>query len=105
MEAKLVAIKWNRTSWLELNPADNSVVIRSTDNSGNPISTSTTVFLPAEAVIDSGSTVSVTFTSLGRNQSVGGTTIPLNFPRTSQCRDINVSASGKVTVVACTLDP
>ncbi len=101
MEAKLLAIKWNRLCWLELDPNDNSVVIRTNDAGGSPISLTAKRFLSPETTIDSGSILSVSFTSLGRNQSASSTTIPLKFPMIEQCKEVKVSPLGKVSVLQC----
>jgi prepilin-type N-terminal cleavage/methylation domain-containing protein len=101
MEARLAAIKRNQTAWLEVNPADNSLKVRSTNPGGNPITLGTPLYLPEGTVIDSNTTVSTNFTSLGRIRSGSSTTTRLTFSNITQCKDIKVSNSGKISIKDC----
>jgi prepilin-type N-terminal cleavage/methylation domain-containing protein len=100
-EARLTAIKRNRPVWLKADPANNSLNIESTDDSGNVITVSPPMFLPDDTSIASGSPVVTTFTSLGRVQSGSTTKTSLNFPAISRCNEIQVSSVGKISVASC----
>jgi Tfp pilus assembly protein FimT len=100
-EARLTAIKRNRTVWLKADPANNSLNIESTNDSGNVISVSSPMYLPDGTVIESVSPVLIKFTSLGRIQSGSTTKTPLKFSAVNKCKEIKVSSIGKVSIASC----
>jgi prepilin-type N-terminal cleavage/methylation domain-containing protein len=100
-EARLTAIKYNRPAWLEINSANKTFEVWTTDANNKPIRTRLAVSLPSDVTIASGSPTRIAFNSLGRNQSNSNVVVKFHLVKTNFCKAINVSAVGNIKVVAC----
>jgi prepilin-type N-terminal cleavage/methylation domain-containing protein len=100
-EARLTAIKNNRTSWLEINSTDRTLEIWTTNQNNQPIRTQFTVPVSEDVMIVSGSPNRVTFTSLGRNQANTDVSIKLKLSKTNFCKAITISVAGSITAATC----
>lgn len=98
-EAKITAIKRNQNASLRVNTTNRTLEVL--DASGNPISTTVVVPLPQDVSIASGSVTSVTFNSLGRNQSNSTTIIKFNISNPSSCKAMTISAVGRISLSGC----
>lgn len=100
-EARLTSIKRNKPVWMEADPRDNSLKLRSRNENNQVITVGPTVYLPKEAVIEGGKSVQTTFNSLGRLNpgSTSGTSV--SFPALRTCKRVKVLPNGKVKVKTC----
>lgn len=100
-ETRLMAIKYNRSTWLEINSADGMLEVWTTDQNNQPIRTKLPVPISSDVSIVSGSASRVTFNSLGRNQANSNTVVKFKLAKTSFCRSVTVSAVGNITLAPC----
>jgi len=101
-EARLAAIKYNRTVWLEIGGASGTFEVWTTDANNQPIQIKSGVSIPSDVSISAGSVSRVTFNSLGRNQANSNVSISLRLAANSSfCKTVAVSAVGHITVGAC----
>ena len=100
-ETRLMAIKYNRATWLEINSADGLLEVWTTDQNNQPIRTKLPVPISSDVSIVSGSASRVTFNSLGRNQANSNAVVKFKLAKTSFCRSVTVSAVGNITLAPC----
>src|SRR3712207_4298785 len=68
-EARFSAVKRNRSVWVSIDATTKSIEIWSTNDLGQPISLTNAVLLPRNIALKNPVNTTVTFTSLGRNQT------------------------------------
>ena len=96
MEARMDAIKRNRTSRLRIDIMEGTAQIRSTDNVGQPITVGFAELLPQNVVLEAADSIEISFDSMGR---VAGTqTVTILETYSSRRKTISVSPAGKITV-------
>lgn len=95
-ETRLAAIKRNRDTWLEINSANRTLTLKSTNDAGQQISLGLPTSLP-EGVQFNGAPASVAFTSLGRNRAAGNTQIKLKLTSANRNKTVSVSTTGNIT--------
>jgi prepilin-type N-terminal cleavage/methylation domain-containing protein len=98
-EARLTAIKRNRDSWLEINQANKTLTLKSTNDAGQQISLGYPTFLPEGIQFNGATPDSVIFTSLGRNRANGITQIKLKLAAANKNKTINIGITGNITTV------
>ena len=96
-EARLTAIKRNRDSWLEINQANKTLILKSTNDAGQQISLGYPTFLPEGIQFNGATPDSVVFTSLGRNRVNGNTQIKLKLTAANRNKTINIGITGNIT--------
>jgi Tfp pilus assembly protein FimT len=97
MEARMNAIKRNRTTWLLLDKTAKRSQIKSTNASSQVIDVSFPEQFPQGMILDSSESVEVRFDSMGR-LSGGTQTITLKDSNSGKRKDIRITPSGKITV-------
>lgn len=100
-EARLTAIKYNKSAWLEIDATNRKMEIWTTDQNNQPIRTKLAVPIPADVSIVSGSATRVTFNSLGRNQANTNVVVSMTLARTNFCKSVTVSAVGNINTKSC----
>jgi prepilin-type N-terminal cleavage/methylation domain-containing protein len=101
MEARMVAIKRNRRASVTFNASLNTLEISSINDSGQNVIIGSAISLPQDVTLLVSPTNSISFTSLGRNQSNNDTNITLTHTRANYCKTVAVSAVGKITTSNC----
>jgi prepilin-type N-terminal cleavage/methylation domain-containing protein len=96
-ETRLVAIKRNRDAWLEIDKANRTLILKSTNDAGQQISLGFPTYLPEGVQFNGATPNSVIFTSLGRNRAVGNTQIKLKLISANRHKTVNVGTTGNVT--------
>ncbi len=97
MEARMNAIKRNRTTSIKIDKTKRTAQIRSTNDMYQPIDVGFPERLSSGLVLDSLNSVEVNFDSMGRF-STGTQTITLKESNSNKRKDITISPSGKVSV-------
>ncbi|HEX8736121.1 MAG TPA: GspH/FimT family protein [Pyrinomonadaceae bacterium] len=101
-EARLAAIKYNRTVWLEIGGASGTFEVWTTNANNQPIQIKSGVSIPSDVSILSGTVSRVTFNSLGRNQANSSVSISFKLVTNSNfCKSVTVSAVGHITTAMC----
>lgn len=100
-EARINAIKRNRTTWLEINPVSRTVQVRSTDGAGATVNLGFPATLPEGVIFSNSDNMQITITSLGR-LSGASQTVTLRTARTAQSKSLTITPAGRVTVGAIT---
>ena len=98
-DARMSAIKRNRTTWLTLDRTAKTVQVRSTDDAGNPIDVGFPQKFPQAVNVNGTTSIDVSFDSLGRSSS-GTQTFTIVEASSNLRKDITVSPAGKVSVGA-----
>ena len=96
-EARLAAIKRNRDAWLEINEANRTLTLKSTNDAGQQISLGFPTRLPDGIQFNGTTPGSVVFSSLGRNRAGGNTQIKLKLAAANRYKTINVGTTGNIT--------
>jgi prepilin-type N-terminal cleavage/methylation domain-containing protein len=100
-EARLTAIKYNRSAWLEIDRSAKTFEVWTTDENNKSIRTKLAVAIPSNVAIDPGSPDRITFNSLGRNQANSNVIVKFSLAKTNFCKAVTVSAVGSIKVAAC----
>ncbi len=102
VDARLFAIKRNRPAWVTVDGNSRNIEIWSTNDAGQTISLAAAVPIPQNVVLKNVQTVTFTYTSLGRNQLNGNTSLALMLSNsTSNCKALTVTIAGKTTLTQC----
>lgn len=96
-EARLSAIKRNRNTWLEINAANRTLTLKSTNDAGQQISLGFPTYLPEGVQFNGVPPTSVIFTSLGRNRANANTQIALKLTAANRNKTISVGITGNIT--------
>lgn len=99
MDARMYAVKHNRTAWLRIDPTNRTTQLQTTNAAGNTISLKSAELLPSELRLTATTPVEFRFDSLGRlpggNQTA---TFQTGSSGSSKTKSISVSPAGKITV-------
>jgi prepilin-type N-terminal cleavage/methylation domain-containing protein len=96
-ETRLAAIKRNRDTWLEINQANRTLTLKSTNDAGQQISLGYPTNLPEGIQFHGATPDSIVFSSLGRNRANGNTQIKLRLAAANRHKTISVSSTGNIT--------
>jgi prepilin-type N-terminal cleavage/methylation domain-containing protein len=96
-EARMSAIKRNRTVWLRLDKNSKTAQIRTTNTAGQTIDIGNPERFPQDLVLDASNSVEISFDSLGRSAS-GTQTFTLKEAGSSKRKTVTVSPAGKISV-------
>ena len=97
MEARMEAIKRNRTTWLRLDKTAKTAQIRTTNSSSATIDVGFPENFAQGMVLDTSDSLEISFDSMGR-LTTGTQTIPIRETNSNKRKDITVSPAGKITV-------
>lgn len=100
-EARLSAIKLNRSAWLAIDTTRRTLEVWTTNDGGQPVLVSPATPIPQDIILPSTSATTVNFTSLGRNQTNTLTNITLMLPTRGNCKTITIFATGKIATSTC----
>jgi Tfp pilus assembly protein FimT len=96
-EARMTAVKRNRSAWLFLDRDAKTAQIRSTDSGGATVNIGNPVQFSDGLSLDGTTSIQITFDSMG-NLVAGANSFELVDTSTTKRKAISVSAAGKVTV-------
>lgn len=96
-ETRLSAIKRNRQTWLEINTANRTLNMKSTNEAGQQISLGSPTYLPEGVQFNGVTPGSIIFTSLGRNNANAVTQINLKLSSVNRSKTISIGATGNIT--------
>ncbi len=97
MEARMGAIKRNRTTWLRIDKTTKTAQIKTTNDAAQTIDVDYAEKLPEGMMLTSTESVEVSFDSMGRSNS-GGQFFTVKEVKTGKRKDIAVSPAGKISV-------
>jgi Tfp pilus assembly protein FimT len=96
MQARMTAIKRNKTTWLRISPTNRTVKLQTTDTAGNTIDLTPTANFSNQVSLAGSTDIDIAFDSMGR-PTTGAQTI--NFTATgSKSKNITISSVGKTTM-------
>jgi prepilin-type N-terminal cleavage/methylation domain-containing protein len=96
MEARMEAIKRNRTTWLRLDKTAKTIQIRTTNSSAQTINISSPELFPQGMVLDASDSLEISFDSMGR-LTTGTQTFSIRETNSNKRKNITVSPAGKIT--------
>ena len=96
-QARMNAIKRNRSSWLRVDPTARTVQVRSTDTSGTTTDVGYPELLPKGVSFATTSATEIAFDSMGRYSS-GTQSLTIIDNDSRSRKDITISPAGKVSV-------
>jgi Tfp pilus assembly protein FimT len=98
-EARMHAIKHNRTAWLRIDPVNRTTQLQTTDLSGNTINLGASEIIPGRLGLTNSAVVEFRFDSMGRLSS-GTQTVTFKMSKAADIKTkaITVSPAGKITV-------
>lgn len=97
MEARMNAVKRNRTTWLRLDKAAKTSQIKSTNTAGATINVGFPERFPQGMILDTVDSIEISFDSMGR-LSTTAPTITIKEENSNKRKTIAVSLSGKISV-------
>lgn len=96
-EARMNAIKRNRSAWLRIDKTAKTSQIKSTNNTGQTIDVNFPERLPQNLSLEAADSVEVSFDSMGRLAGASQT-VTIREINSNKRKDITISPSGKISV-------
>ncbi len=97
MEARMEAIKRNRTTWLRLDKTAKTAQIKTTNTSAETIDVKSSESFPQGMILDASDSLEISFDSMGR-LTTGTQTVTIRETNSGKRKDITISPAGKITV-------